>query len=105
MILQSKRRATQLTLLDCALDKGISYVARDTNTPWSMTDDTALSVGSAETRTRVTTFLVDASLMTWTFTVTNTLWSTIGWRANEIREARARWRVSMDLTLSIWPTG
>jgi hypothetical protein len=70
------------------LTEWISGVSRKTDTIGCVTDDSAFSILTARTRTRVFTFLIDASQVIGAFAVANTFWFTVGWRSHKFRKTR-----------------
>ena len=66
-----------------------------------MIDDSAIGIGAASSRTRIDTFLVDASLIGRTVGTDNTFRTTVGGRANHVGHAAALGLSRNDLALRI----
>lgn len=90
-----------LTLDKSASCERITAVVLEADAHRSVADDSALRVRAAGADARISTLLVDASLITWTFGVAGTFGSAIWWRANVFRIAGARRNAVDDLALSV----
>lgn len=84
--------------------EGVSSVTFSTRTNWCVIDDIAICIDTAWTRTRISTFLLNASFIAWTFWVYWTFRSTIrGW-THVIWQTSAWWWTIVVTTLWERPT-
>jgi len=70
------------------LTEGISYVALVTDADWHMVSHVTIGVDTTEAGAWVLALASDASLVRGAVRVNDTLWSTVGWGADHIWEAR-----------------
>jgi hypothetical protein len=76
----------------------IGFLAR---TNWIVTDYSTLSVGTAYSRTRIFTLLVDASQIRWAIAVTNTFGSAVWYSTDHTILTSTLGLVSYNLALGI----
>lgn len=91
-----------LTWLGCTLHERISSEVACTSAHWGMTNSPALCVLSTGARTRIYAFLIDASLLRWTFCITKTLGFAVWWDSYEFGQTRTRGCIVDHLALSVW---
>lgn len=97
----SRKSSLQLTGHDRALNKWIACVADATRAGRHVINNVAISQRVTRSRTWVSTFAIYTRHLARTFTVTNTLRSTIRWCSNKLWQARARRCIINDLALRI----
>lgn len=81
--------SSKLTRSGITLNEWIAGKIIGANAHRGVTDGSTFRVPAARSRTRIPALLINASLLTGTFAVTDTLWSTSRRNSNKLRQARA----------------
>lgn len=72
-----------------ALTEWVTGITDHADAHWCVTNNSALGVGAAGARTRITALLIHAGPAGWALAVTDTFWSAV-WRcADEVWQTRA----------------
>lgn len=91
----------KLTRSGITLNKWIASEITGANAHRSVTNSPTFRIPAARSRTRITAFLINASLLTGAFAVTDTLWSTSRRSAHKLGQTGARWDIIEDSTYRV----
>lgn len=81
--------SSKLTRSGITLDEWIAGKIIGTNAHRGVTNGSTFRVPAARSRTRIPAFLINASLLTGTFAVTDTFWSAPRRNSDKLGQARA----------------